>query len=289
MVTSASGRLAQPPSSAGADIEEIEMRKRASALILTTLLLLATVQPAMAIVYGQKGDGGHSNVGALVTEIGGEITPVCSGTIIREGADAHQSGSFLTAAHCIVVLEKFGGFIPGEVYLSFGDQISASGLVLVTGGETHPWFNQRQSNPYDIGVLTFDDDTGLGASTVAGVGYLQKKNLRDKRFVTVGYGVVRGSKKKAHQAIDWSNVHRYYAEQSMQSLQKAWLKLAMNDRAVEGGGTCYGDSGGPHFLGETIVSITVTGDRFCKALDATYRLDRPWVHSFIGDYVGPHS
>jgi hypothetical protein len=262
------------------------MRQRVTVLAIAAILLVALAQPALAIVYGQKGDAGHPNVGALVTKDGADIIPVCSGTIIREGTGAKESGSFLTAAHCIVVLEEFGGFIPGDVYLSFGDEINASGLVPVTGGEAHPRFNQRQSNSYDIGVLTFDENTGKGASPVAGVGHLNKKDLRDKRFVTVGYGVVRETKKKAHQSIDWSNVDRRHAEQSMQSLQKAWLKLAMNDRAVESGGTCYGDSGGPHFLGDMIVSITVTGDMFCKALDTTYRLDTPWVRDFLKDFVG---
>lgn len=261
------------------------MRQRTSALLIAAILLVASVQPALAIVYGHKGDDGHSNVGALVTKDGQEIIPVCSGTIIRDGTGALHSGSFLTAAHCIVVLERFGGFIPGDVFLSFEDEIGDSGLVPVSGGEAHPRFNQRQANPFDIGVLTFDVDTGKGASAVAGVGFLKTKDLRGKRFVTVGYGVARETKQAAGQVIDWENVHRRYARQSMQSLQKAWLKLAMNDRAVENGGTCYGDSGGPHFLGDVIVSITVTGDTFCKALDTTYRLDTPWVRDFLEDHV----
>lgn len=57
------------------------------------------------------------------------------------------------------------------------------------------------------------------------------------------------------------------------------------------GGTCYGDSGGPHFLGAgssettTIVSITVTGDRFCRATDKTYRLDTASALSFLSEFV----
>jgi hypothetical protein len=51
------------------------------------------------------------------------------------------------------------------------------------------------------------------------------------------------------------------------------------------GGTCYGDSGGPHFLGTTVVSVTVTGDRYCRATDKTYRVDTPTARSFLGLYV----
>jgi hypothetical protein len=49
----------------------------------------------------------------------------------------------------------------------------------------------------------------------------------------------------------------------------------------------HGDSGGPHFLAGTnvVVSITVTGDRFCRASDVTYRLDTPWARDFLAQYV----
>jgi hypothetical protein len=49
----------------------------------------------------------------------------------------------------------------------------------------------------------------------------------------------------------------------MNSLVDSWLKLSMNP-STGSGGTCFGDSGGPHVLGTTdiVVSLTVTGDRF---------------------------
>jgi secreted trypsin-like serine protease len=57
------------------------------------------------------------------------------------------------------------------------------------------------------------------------------------------------------------------------------------------GGTCYGDSGGPHFIhldgAETdiVVSLTVTGDAQCKASDKTYRTDTESARAFLDDYV----
>jgi hypothetical protein len=50
--------------------------------------------------------------------------------------------------------------------------------------------------------------------------------------------------------------------------------MSMNP-STGSGGTCYGDSGGPHFLRDSkvVVSVTVTGDRWCRATDKTYRLD----------------
>ncbi|MGH3030457.1 MAG: hypothetical protein ACRDNE_06770 [Gaiellaceae bacterium] len=56
------------------------------------------------------------------------------------------------------------------------------------------------------------------------------------------------------------------------------------------GGTCYGDSGGPLFLGgktsNLIVSLTVTGDAMCRATDTTYRLDTPWSRDLLEQFPG---
>jgi hypothetical protein len=53
------------------------------------------------------------------------------------------------------------------------------------------------------------------------------------------------------------------------------------------GGTCYGDSGGPNFLGDTnvIAAITITGDAVCRATNVDYRLDTASARAFLADYV----
>jgi len=52
--------------------------------------------------------------------------------------------------------------------------------------------------------------------------------------------------------------------------------------ATGNGGTC---SGGPHFLGDTVVSLTVTGDIPCKATDKTYRIDTVVAQESLGRFV----
>ncbi|MBA2274732.1 MAG: hypothetical protein H0W21_12660 [Actinobacteria bacterium] len=72
------------------------------------------------------------------------------------------------------------------------------------------------------------------------------------------------------------------------SLQDAWLVSSMQPSTGDGG-TCYGDSGGPHFLGgaksNLIVSTTVTGDEMCRATDKTYRLDTRSARAFLDNFV----
>jgi hypothetical protein len=61
--------------------------------------------------------------------------------------------------------------------------------------------------------------------------------------------------------------------------------------ALGDGGTCYGDSGGPNFLGAgatetTIVAgTTITGDSMCRATNVNYRMDTPSARAFLGQYV----
>jgi hypothetical protein len=56
-------------------------------------------------------------------------------------------------------------------------------------------------------------------------------------------------------------------------------------------GTCYGDSGGPNFLGagaaETniVAGTTITGDFMCRATNVVYRLDTPSARGFLAPFV----
>ena len=66
--------------------------------------------------------------------------------------------------------------------------------------------------------------------------------------------------------------------------------LSMN-LSTGNGGTCYGDSGGPHFIhlnGEEtdiVVAVTVTGDANCLATDKDYRTDTPQAREFCPQFV----
>jgi len=110
-------------------------------------------------------------------------------------------------------------------------------------------------------------------------------SLRNQRFTAVGYGTVREDKRKGPQSLFFDGMRRY-ADQGFRSLTKSWLNLSMNP-STGSGGTCYGDSGGPNFLGNSrvIASITITGDAVCRATNVTYRLDTPSARAFLDEFV----
>jgi secreted trypsin-like serine protease len=255
------------------------------------LVAVATVavglagSPAGAITNGQPDGNRHPNVGALLADYDTESPGpdiLCSGTLIAARV-------FLSASHCTAFLESEG---ISDVWVTFApdyneDSTSTSSLFAGTY-HTHPRFGEG-SNTFDVAAVVLDQSPGVAPAQLPRVGLLgnMKKQLRSQTFTTVGYGGVRETKRKGQKAIFYDSTRRY-ALQSFSSLQSAWLSLSMNPSHGDGG-TCYGDSGGPHFLGGTssdlLVAITVTGDAACRASDKTYRLDTPSARGFIGNYV----
>jgi secreted trypsin-like serine protease len=248
-------------------------------LAAAMLSVLAFSAPAQAIVFGQLDQGAHPNVGAMMAEFDGQLYQLCTGTLIAPTV-------FLTASHCTAYLESVG-VDPHDVYVTFDEQLSQSPTLIRGTYHTNPLFaSGGQNDTYDVAVIVLDAaPAGIAPARLPTAGLLDQLPLKDQRFVAVGYGDVRDDKATGPHAIYWDGERRW-ADQGFRSLTKAWLNLSMNP-SVGSGGTCYGDSGGPHFLGATdvVVSVTVTGDANCRATDVTYRMDTPAARAFLGQFV----
>lgn len=251
------------------------MHRRIVGPLLSLVLLLAFAAPAAAIVYGEPDvDNDYDNVGAIIAEFEGELFNVCTGTLINDNV-------VLTAAHCIFGEEMGVTFVPNLADMTPADIHWGTAVP-------HPLFACCGGNDtYDIAVIVLDQDVaGIPIAPVATpnqLGQMSAKELRTAVFETAGYGAIRDVRQGAFQPIYFDS-WRHFATQTANSLTKAWLTLSMN-QATGDGGTCYGDSGGPHFLDGVVVSITVTGDRWCKSTDKTYRIDSPVSQAFLAPYL----
>jgi hypothetical protein len=242
------------------------------AVVVTGVLVWGGV--ASAITYGQPDGNNHPNVGALVGTFDGQTRPYCSGTLI---SPTH----FLTAAHCDIGTS--------EVTLTFESGYTSKSKLYEGTFYGDPLYNQSQSDPHDIAVVVFEKPIrGIEPAHLPNLGRFESV-AKDQKFTTVGYGGQEALNQPGGPVIGHLNT-REYAVSTFDALGPGYLRLSQNP-ATGDGGSCYGDSGGPNFLGagsketDIIAGITITGDALCKSTNVIYRLDTESARAFLGKYV----
>ncbi len=266
-------------------INQIQHWQRSLAIIvITAALLFIFTTTGLAITFGQPDENNdYPNVGAMIVqEPDGEKYFYCSGTLIAPDV-------FLTAAHCTAAADERGAD-PHDVWVTF-DQVYNNKAKLHRGTYyLNPDYGHDSHDLNDIAVIVLDKKIkNIDPATLPPAGLLDDMDkaheLKGQQFVTVGYGRLRQDKTRGPDALDGYG-ERWYAEQTFQALKPYWLQISMNP-STGNGGTCYGDSGGPHFFGDSdmVVSLTVTGDTWCRATDVTYRLDTDSARSYLSQFV----
>ena len=242
--------------------------------------LVAVAGPASAITYGSPDGNTHPEVGALIADqaYSDGTWAYCSGTLISPTV-------FVTAAHC-------GD--PGQTTarVSFASSYQPGKTTYSGAYVPNPQYSGSQSDPHDIAVVVFDKPIpNITPARLPAAGLLDSmkaaKTLQTSTFTSAGYGSlepVNGPGGKTYVYTDTRN----QASGSLNSLTDAWLRLSQNP-STDNGGTCYGDSGGPNFLGgadsNLLVATTITGDTACRSTNVDYRLDTPDARAFLGQYV----
>jgi V8-like Glu-specific endopeptidase len=243
----------------------------------TAVAALVLTSSASAITNGVPDGTGHPEVGALLAQqaFSDGTWEECTGTLISPTV-------FLTAEHCDEGVSR--------VAVTFD-----SNYVFPTGktywGTWHgdPNYNHTTSDPQDLAVVVLDKPI----RTIAPARLPKANSLAglsgNAGFTAVGYGAQSVTNGPGGKVLHYQDT-RYVATGTFNSLTQAWLKLSMNP-AKGDGGTCYGDSGGPNFLGsgatETniIAGTTITGDAWCRSTNVDYRLDTPAARSFLRQFV----
>jgi hypothetical protein len=228
----------------------------------------------MAITYGQADGNLHPEVGALVGHFSSGTFPYCSGTLISPTV-------FLTAAHCDLGTT--------QVFVTFDPEFGSKSKLLSGTYYADPLYNQTQADPHDIAVVVLDAPVkGITPARLPAAGSLGALSVGSP-FTAVGYGsqeVVNAPGGPYNPYLDT----REYSVSTLNSINPAWLRLSQNVNTGDGG-TCYGDSGGPNFVGASrtetniVGGTTITGDMFCKATNVIYRLDTAPARAFLSRFV----
>ena len=112
-----------------------------------------------------------------------------------------------------------------------------------------PAYPGSTSDYHDIAVIVLDQPVqGIAPAKLPKAGSLS--NLpKDQQFISVGYGAYEVTNGPGGHQYLYDDV-RKYATGTLNSINKTLLRISMNP-STGNGGTCYGDSGGPNFLGST--------------------------------------
>jgi hypothetical protein len=140
-----------------------------------------------------------------------------------------------------------------------------------------------------VAVVVFDEPiVGIAPAELPEAGSLSSLSHGTK-ITAVGYGAQSVTNGKGGKTFHFEDV-RYAGVGSLNAVTKSWLRVSMNPAKGDAGG-CFGDSGGPNFLGagsgetDIVAATTITGDAVCRATNVTYRLDTASARNFLDDFV----
>jgi len=277
------------------------IRRSLAAAAIAAVTLVATALPAGAITGGEPDGNRHPNVGLILFyQPDGRFR--CSATLVSPTV-------LITAAHCTTgtlgkTLVTFDSVIaqqPPSPFPAAADpaagytsaEITAAGYLAGTA-YTHPQYSNFTDldNWNDVGVIVLDEPvTGIAPAQLAPTGYLDayaQPVLNRTIFDLVGYGTeVRkpDSGPQKPQPMSYPLLRRYTTAPG-QKLTPQILQLNGNPADTRGGGgTCFGDSGGPVFLNGKLVAVTSYGyTQNCRYLGGYQRVDIPVVVSWLAKF-----
>ena len=279
------------------------MRTRVLALLTMVLIALGgALAPVQASTGGTPDGNKHPNVGLILFYDADRAVP-----LLGNPGHAHR------AADRRALHRRHAGQDPGDVQL--GHRREPAVAVPGRGRPGRRGTRRRRSrrpatcpvrrprtpptptsptcnNWNDVGVIVLDQPvTGITPATLAPVGTLDAiptSQLRKTLFTVVGYGTeVRkaDSGPQKPQPMSYPLIRRY-VDMPGQKVTPQIIQTNGNDKDPFGtGGTCFGDSGGPLFLGNQIVGVTsYTYNNVCRYLGGYQRVDitvaRRWLATF---------
>lgn len=273
-------------------------RALATAVTVVVALSAIAVAPAAAVTDGSLDGEGHPYVGLMTAHAeDGDYLWRCSGTLIN-------ATTFVTAGHCTeapadhaIVYFETGPIIPDPAFTletRSCDGIAGypcGGGVVGTDIATHPDYDPDAFFLFDLGVVILDTPVVLSEyGELPELDALEglKPNSRT-RFTSVGYGL----QKSFPDAAAWKDEAvrvRMVALPHLVQINTGFVgdfSILLSNNAHTGG-TCFGDSGGPNFIGDTNVLAGVTSyglNPTCGGTGGVYRLDRTDDLDWLADVL----
>ena len=267
------------------------MRRKMIFAVLSAIVILAlAASPAAAVTDGELDGDGHPYVGLMVAQdADGNPMWRCSGTLLSPTL-------FLTAGHCT---EAPAAHVEIWFDADVESGIPANGYPFTgdVGGTpyTHPQYNPNAFFLFDLGVVVLDqpmvmDEYGVLPSLDQLDALKTRRGKQDVTFTAVGYGLQQINPVFVQADRVRMVAHPHLIQINTPGFTGDFSLLLSNNHST--GGTCFGDSGGPNFLGDSNVVAGVTSfgiNGNCAGTGGVYRVDRAddldWLYGTFGDHL----
>jgi V8-like Glu-specific endopeptidase len=210
----------------------------------------------------------------------------CSGTVIAPEV-------VLTAGHCAGAPGEFSGIrIFNEADVQHDPTYPNPGgpnTIEAVAWHAHPQFTESAFFLHDVGVIELSTAVKLRADQYGQLPTVDQLDALPHgsatTFTAVGYGLQR-----INPVFVVAEKIRMFAEPHLIQINGGIVgdfSLLLSNNASTGG-TCFGDSGGPDYLGSSNVIAGVTSfglNGNCAGTGGVFRLDRQNVLDFVGQYL----
>ncbi|MCE7736232.1 MAG: trypsin-like serine protease [Candidatus Heimdallarchaeota archaeon] len=266
-------------------------KRNLSVFVVGFTLIMGLITPSTAITDGQEDGEDHPWVILIIMDVGGEPMYRCTGTLL-------SATVVLTAGHCTSNYpdDPYTGlrvFTESDIENGNNDYPVGGGANTIEAVEwaAHPEYETAAFYFHDIGIVILEEpglvlDTYGELPDVDGLDILQqKRGSHVTTFTSVGYGLQQVMPTMISEKIRMVAYPFLIAINAPGVVGDFAMLLSNNPNT---GGTCFGDSGGPNFLGDSNVIAGVTSfgmNGNCVGIGGVFRVDRGNVQDFIIPYL----